>query len=156
MCSRNTRPTEFFVASLGDNPFVVDSTAAAVTVTPNSKKAKDDKENYNVKQSKIAIGSGACWGRVSQRHANTGRICSWTTYRFYLYIARGEFWVYWQHGADVAVPVLLLRIVNIAERHGSTFSRVALMPWPASYFSCGPSIFVWRSGWLRLSGSHSL
>ena len=60
-----------------DNPFVVDSTAAAaVAVTPNSKKAKDDKENYNVKQSKIAIGSGACWGRVSQRHANTGRICS--------------------------------------------------------------------------------
>ena len=46
-----------------DNPFVDEKTALLNEVEPDTKKAKTDKENYNVKQSKIAIGSGGILGK---------------------------------------------------------------------------------------------
>ena len=42
-----------------------------------TKKQKKAKENYNVKQSKIAIGSGGVVGkRIFKRNANPGRFCA--------------------------------------------------------------------------------
>jgi len=108
-----------------DNPFVVDSTAAAVTVTPNSKKAKDDKENYNVKQSKIAIGSGGLLGKGFLKGTQTQGEFVPEQHTDFIFTSLGESFGF--IGSTVLMLLylfLLLRIVNIAERQRSTFSRV--------------------------------
>ena len=108
-----------------DNPFVVDSTATAVTVTPNSKKAKDDKENYNVKQSKIAIGSGGLLGKGFLKGTQTQGEFVPEQHTDFIFTSLGESFGF--IGSTVLMLLylfLLLRIVNIAERQRSTFSRV--------------------------------
>ena len=46
-----------------DNPFIEDTPGDDAEAAAAAKKKKGDKENYNVKQSKIAIGSGGFFGK---------------------------------------------------------------------------------------------
>lgn len=107
-----------------DNPFIADSAAAAMPVT-TSKKGKDDKENYNVKQSKIAIGSGGLFGKGFLKGTQTQGEFVPEQHTDFIFTSLGESFGF--VGSTVLMILylfLLLRIVNIAERQRSTFSRV--------------------------------
>jgi rod shape determining protein RodA len=52
-------------------------------------KAARKPDDYNVRQSKIAIGSGGVEGKgIHERHTNPRQICAGTKHRFYFYITR--------------------------------------------------------------------
>ncbi|HXH99190.1 MAG TPA: rod shape-determining protein RodA [Sphingobacteriaceae bacterium] len=82
-------------------------------------------EGYNVNQSKIAIGSGRLWGKGYLEGTQT-------KYNFvpeqstdFIFCTIGEEWGF--AGSSVVILLylfLLLRVVNIAERQRSPFSRI--------------------------------
>ena len=107
-----------------DNPFVEavpsdDSDAQA------AKKKKGDKENYNVKQSKIAIGSGGFFGKGFLKGTQTQGDFVPEQNTDFIFTSLGENFGFVGCAALMFVYLaLLLRIVFIAERQRSTFSRV--------------------------------
>jgi rod shape determining protein RodA len=89
------------------------------------KKDKKDKENYNVKQSKIAIGSGGIWGKGFLKGTQTQGDFVPEQHTDFIFTSVGENFGFW--GSTLLVLIylfFLLRIVFIAERQRSTFSRV--------------------------------
>lgn len=106
-----------------DNPFVSDSTAL-LTAGDASKKSKKV-ENYNVKQSKIAIGSGGVFGKGFLKGTQTQGDFVPEQHTDFIFTSVGE-----NFGFVGSVILMLLyfgmmfRIVTIAERQRSTFSRV--------------------------------
>lgn len=108
-----------------DNPFV-DATTAELNITDsNAKKVKSDKENYNVKQSKIAIGSGGILGKGFLKGTQTQGDFVPEQNTDFIFTSVGENFGF----LGCAILMLLyfgmmLRIVTIAERQRSTFSRV--------------------------------
>ena len=90
-----------------------------------SKKDKKEKENYNVKQSKIAIGSGGVWGKGFLKGTQTQGDFVPEQHTDFIFTSVGENFGFW--GSTLLVLIylfFLLRIVFIAERQRSTFSRV--------------------------------
>lgn len=82
-------------------------------------------EGYNVNQSKIAIGSGGMWGRGYLQGTQTKYDFVPEQSTDFIFCTIGEEWGF--AGSFVVIGLylfLLLRIVNIAERQRSTFSRV--------------------------------
>lgn len=82
-------------------------------------------EGYNVNQSKIAIGSGGMWGRGYLQGTQTKYDFVPEQSTDFIFCTIGEEWGF--AGSLVVIGLylfLLLRIVNIAERQRSTFSRV--------------------------------
>jgi len=82
-------------------------------------------EGYNVNQSKIAIGSGGMWGRGYLQGTQTKYDFVPEQSTDFIFCTVGEEWGF--AGSFVVIGLylfLLLRIVNIAERQRSTFSRV--------------------------------
>ena len=108
-----------------DNPFV-DATTAVVSVTdPGIKKAKSDKENYNVKQSKIAIGSGGIFGKGFLKGTQTQGDFVPEQHTDFIFTSVGENFGF--VGSLILMLLyfgMLFRMVFIAERQRSTFSRV--------------------------------
>lgn len=109
-----------------DNPFVSDSTAVlnAGNVTENSKKPKAE-ENYNVKQSKIAIGSGGIMGKGFLKGTQTQGDFVPEQHTDFIFTSVGENFGF--VGSALLMVLyfgLMLRIVAVAERQRSTFSRV--------------------------------
>ncbi|HSN59920.1 MAG TPA: rod shape-determining protein RodA [Ferruginibacter sp.] len=108
-----------------DNPFIEqgetdDPDAAAV-----AKKKKGDKENYNVKQSKIAIGSGGFFGKGFLKGTQTQGDFVPEQHTDFIFTSLGEnFGFVGSALLMILYLALLLRIVFIAERQRSTFSRV--------------------------------
>lgn len=89
------------------------------------KKAAKAKENYNVKQSKIAIGSGGLWGKGFLKGTQTQGDFVPEQHTDFIFTSVGENFGFW--GSTVVVLLyigFMLRMVFLAERQRSTFSRV--------------------------------
>ena len=91
----------------------------------NTKKQKKEKENYNVKQSKIAIGSGGFWGKGFLKGTQTQGDFVPEQHTDFIFTSVGENFGFWGSATLVLIYLaFLLRILFIAERQRSTFSRV--------------------------------
>jgi len=109
-----------------DNPF---SDAAPTdiinTEEQKEKQKKSDQQNYNVKQSKIAIGSGGFAGKGFLKGTQTQGDFVPEQHTDFIFTSVGENFGFWGSGLLMLIYlVLLLRIIAIAERQRSTFSRV--------------------------------
>ena len=85
----------------------------------------EKQENYNVKQSKIAIGSGGLWGKGFLKGTVTqGQFVPEQNTDF-IFTAIGETFGFWGSALVALLYLtLLLVIINVAERQRSVFSRV--------------------------------
>lgn len=90
-----------------------------------TKKATKAKENYNVKQSKIAIGSGGLWGKGFLKGTQTQGDFVPEQHTDFIFTSVGENFGFWGSSLVIILYMLfMLRIVFLAERQRSTFSRV--------------------------------
>ncbi len=108
-----------------DNPYSNDNPATMNLDTPLKNHAKSDNENYNVKQSKIAIGSGGFFGKGFLKGTQTQGDFVPEQHTDFIFTSLAESFGF--VGCIVLMGLylgLLLRIVFIAERQRSTFSRV--------------------------------
>lgn len=86
---------------------------------------KKDEGDYNVKQSKIAIGSGGLMGKGFLKGLQTQGDFVPEQHTDFIFTAWAESFGFWGSFLLLGIYLfLLLRIVNIAERQRSTFSRV--------------------------------
>lgn len=116
------------------NTFGVDYVPNTETVTLNkedkseqskTKKAIKAKENYNVKQSKIAIGSGGLWGKGFLKGTQTQGDFVPEQHTDFIFTSVGENFGFWGSSLVILLYILfMLRIIFLAERQRSTFSRV--------------------------------
>jgi Bacterial cell division membrane protein len=91
----------------------------------SAKKEKKEKSDYNVKQSKIAIGSGGLWGKGFLKGTQTQGDFVPEQHTDFIFTSVGENFGFWGSALVVLLYLLfLLRVVYIAERQRSTFSRV--------------------------------
>ena len=113
------------------NTFGVDYVPSSDVAVLNNKgqlqqnKAKKAKENYNVKQSKIAIGSGGLWGKGFLKGTQTQGDFVPEQHTDFIFTSVGENFGFW--GSTLVVILYLffmLRMVFLAERQRSTFTRV--------------------------------
>ena len=109
-----------------ENPF-----AEATTDEPDnteetkSKQRKSEQQNYNVKQSKIAIGSGGFLGKGFLKGTQTQGDFVPEQHTDFIFTSVGENFGFWGSALLMLLYLgMLLRIVKIAERQRSTFSRV--------------------------------
>jgi rod shape determining protein RodA len=105
-----------------DNPYASDAT---VQLESASKKPKVETENYNVKQSKIAIGSGGFFGKGFLKGTQTQGDFVPEQHTDFIFTSLGESFGF--VGCTLLMLLylaMLLRIVYIAERQRSAFSRV--------------------------------
>lgn len=108
-----------------DNPFVEPAPLDSPGAEAAAKKKKGDKENYNVKQSKIAIGSGGFFGKGFLKGTQTQGDFVPEQHTDFIFTSLGENFGFVGCAALMLLYLtLLLRIVFIAERQRSTFSRV--------------------------------
>lgn len=110
-----------------DNPYVTADTTNLLSpeIQSANKKIKKDTENYNVKQSKIAIGSGGLFGKGFLKGTQTQGDFVPEQHTDFIFTSLGENFGF--VGCTILMLLylaLLLRIVFIAERQRSTFSRV--------------------------------
>ncbi len=109
-----------------DNPFADAKTGTLIS--PEEEKEKQKKtaqQNYNVKQSKIAIGSGGLTGKGFLKGTQTQGDFVPEQHTDFIFTSVGESFGFW--GCTLLMLLylaMLLRIVRIAERQRSTFSRV--------------------------------
>ena len=90
-----------------------------------NKEKKKAKENYNVKQSKIAIGSGGLWGKGFLKGTQTQGDFVPEQHTDFIFTSVGENFGFWGSSLVVILYLLfMLRIMYLAERQRSTFSRV--------------------------------
>lgn len=90
-----------------------------------AKKSKKAAENYNVKQSKIAIGSGGMWGKGFLKGTQTQGDFVPEQHTDFIFTSVGENFGFWGSSLVIILYVLfMLRIVFLAERQRSIFSRV--------------------------------
>ena len=88
-------------------------------------KSEKAKENYNVKQSKIAIGSGGLWGKGFLKGTQTQGDLVPEQHTDFIFTSVGENFGFWGSTLVVLLYVsFMLRIVFLAERQRSTFTRV--------------------------------
>ena len=90
-----------------------------------TKKDTKAKENYNVKQSKIAIGSGGLWGKGFLKGTQTQGDFVPEQHTDFIFTSIGENFGFWGSSLVIILYVLfMLRIIFLAERQRSTFTRV--------------------------------
>ena len=90
-----------------------------------SKEIKKAKENYNVKQSKIAIGSGGLLGKGFLKGTQTQGDFVPEQHTDFIFTSVGENFGFLGSSLIIILYLLfMLRIVFLAERQRSTFSRV--------------------------------
>lgn len=90
---------------------------------------KDEKKgnvsDYNVKQSKIAIGSGGFWGKGFLNGTSTKNEFVPEQHTDFIFCAVGEQFGFFGSGILIALYVsLMLRLIYLAERQRSSFSRI--------------------------------
>jgi rod shape determining protein RodA len=109
-----------------DNPFADDSTTGLFNLEEQkAKQKKSAQQNYNVKQSKIAIGSGGFYGKGFLKGTQTQGDFVPEQHTDFIFTSVGENFGFW--GSTLLMLLymaLIFRIINIAERQRSTFSRV--------------------------------
>ena len=110
-----------------DNPFA-DKTASLDAPNAEEQKQKQnkaDQQNYNVKQSKIAIGSGGFLGKGFLKGTQTRGDFVPEQHTDFIFTSVGENFGFLGSGLLMFVYLFfLLRIIKLAERQRSTFSRV--------------------------------
>ena len=110
-----------------DNPFA-DKTArldAPNAEEQKQKQKKTEQQNYNVKQSKIAIGSGGFLGKGFLKGTQTRGDFVPEQHTDFIFTSVGENFGFLGSGLLMFVYLFfLLRIIKLAERQRSTFSRV--------------------------------
>jgi rod shape determining protein RodA len=90
-----------------------------------TKELKKAKENYNVKQSKIAIGSGGVFGKGFLKGTQTQGDFVPEQHTDFIFTSVGENFGFLGSSLIIILYLLfMLRIVFLAERQRSTFSRV--------------------------------
>jgi len=107
-----------------DNPFK-GKTSTLSPEEEKEKQRKNEQQNYNVKQSKIAIGSGGFAGKGFLKGTQTQGDFVPEQHTDFIFTSVGESFGFW--GCTLLMLLylgLLMRIVFIAERQRSTFSRV--------------------------------
>ena len=109
-----------------DNPFAGETTSdLSAAEEQKIKQRKTDQQNYNVKQSKIAIGSGGFLGKGFLKGTQTRGDFVPEQHTDFIFTSVGENFGFLGSGLLMLVYLFfLLRIVRIAERQRSTFSRV--------------------------------
>lgn len=110
-----------------DNPFAEQTATADLLVADDqkTKQNKADQQNYNVKQSKIAIGSGGFLGKGFLKGTQTRGDFVPEQHTDFIFTSVGENFGFLGSGLLMFIYLFfLLRIINIAERQRSTFSRV--------------------------------
>ena len=110
-----------------DNPFAdkTKTTDLSVAEEQKLKQNKTDQQNYNVKQSKIAIGSGGFVGKGFLKGTQTRGDFVPEQHTDFIFTSVGENFGFLGSGLLMLVYLIfLLRIIKIAERQRSTFSRV--------------------------------
>jgi rod shape determining protein RodA len=109
-----------------DNPFAGKNVSGSLN--PQDQKAKqkkDAQQNYNVKQSKIAIGSGGFFGKGFLKGTQTQGDFVPEQHTDFIFTSVGENFGFWGSALLMLLYMsLIFRIINIAERQRSTFSRV--------------------------------
>ncbi len=108
-----------------DNPFTDGKTGTLSSEDEKIKQRKNDQQNYNVKQSKIAIGSGGFLGKGFLKGTQTQGDFVPEQHTDFIFTSVGENFGFL--GSTLLMFIylgLLLRIITIAERQRSTFSRV--------------------------------
>ena len=109
-----------------DNPFLANNSADIVnSEEAKLKQRKNEQQNYNVKQSKIAIGSGGFFGKGFLKGTQTQGDFVPEQHTDFIFTSVGESFGFWGSTFLMLLYLgLLMRIVKIAERQRSTFSRV--------------------------------
>jgi rod shape determining protein RodA len=108
-----------------DNPYASDQTKDSTVTLAPVKKVKKETENYNVKQSKIAIGSGGFLGKGFLKGTQTQGEFVPEQHTDFIFTSLGESFGFL--GCLILLTLylgMLLRIIMIAERQRSVFSRV--------------------------------
>jgi len=109
-----------------DNPFADKN--AVETLSPEearAKQKKNEQQNYNVKQSKIAIGSGGFLGKGFLKGTQTQGDFVPEQHTDFIFTSVGEnFGFVGSTTLMLLYLSIILRIIVIAERQRSTFSRV--------------------------------
>lgn len=108
-----------------DNPFVDNKSVELNEAEEKAKLKKNEQQNYNVKQSKIAIGSGGFAGKGFLKGTQTQGDFVPEQHTDFIFTSVGENFGF--VGSTLLMLIymaLLLRIIFIAERQRSTFSRV--------------------------------
>lgn len=104
-----------------DNPYLVKD---ADITDEESKKKKESGSSYNVRQSKIAIGSGRIWGKGILKATQTRYDFVPEQRTDFIFCTVGEGFGFLGSFFLLGLYLILLfRIVTIAERQRSTFSR---------------------------------
>lgn len=108
-----------------DNPYQYNIVNETVDKSTRIKKKSSDKENYNVKQSKIAIGSGGLLGKGFLKGTQTQGDFVPEQHTDFIFTSLGESFGFLGSTTLMLLYLsMLLRIILIAERQRSTFSRV--------------------------------
>ena len=108
-----------------DNPFNDNKIRLLSPEEEKEKQKKSEQQNYNVKQSKIAIGSGGLAGKGFLKGTQTQGDFVPEQHTDFIFTSVGESFGFWGTTLLMAMYlIMLLRIVFIAERQRSTFSRV--------------------------------
>ncbi len=109
-----------------DNPFADKNTADLINLEEQkAKQKKSEQQNYNVKQSKIAIGSGGLLGKGFLKGTQTQGDFVPEQHTDFIFTSVGENFGFW--GSTLLMLLymgLIFRIITLAERQRSTFSRV--------------------------------
>ncbi len=120
-----------------DNPFVNKNSVDINAADEKAKLKKTAQQNYNVKQSKIAIGSGGLLGKGFLKGTQTQGDFVPEQHTDFIFTSVGENFGFWGSSLLMLIYLsLILRIVTIAERQRSIFSRV--------YAYCVASIFFFH------------
>ncbi len=108
-----------------DNPFTNNKNSSLSPEEEKLKQRKTNQQNYNVKQSKIAIGSGGFAGKGFLKGTQTQGDFVPEQHTDFIFTSVGENFGFLGTTFLMLLYLgLLLRIVFIAERQRSTFSRV--------------------------------
>ena len=109
-----------------DNPFADKNTADITNAAEEKiKQKKNEQQNYNVKQSKIAIGSGGFFGKGFLKGTQTQGDFVPEQHTDFIFTSVGENFGFWGSALLMLIYMgLIFRIIIIAERQRSTFSRV--------------------------------
>lgn len=104
--------------------YIPKDAAAAADIAKNTAPKKDDGGDYNVKQSKIAIGSGGLYGKGLLKGTQTRYSFVPEQRTDFIFCTIGEGFGFIGSMIFLSIYVaLLFRIVTIAERQRSAFSR---------------------------------
>lgn len=108
-----------------DNPFTDNKSVALTPQEEKQKQKKNEQQNYNVKQSKIAIGSGGFAGKGFLKGTQTQGDFVPEQHTDFIFTSVGENFGFWGTTTLLLLYlIMIVRIIKLAERQRSTFSRV--------------------------------